>query len=131
MLMIRNLSGLAFNSFDGLYKHSGLLAIVSIAGFVLQLAFLHERDTDADEHNRHRYWSADEPVNAVHGGVHDPYAPPESHLAEVVRVSSAFPQTYVAVLAGVGGTEVVYLLVRNELDGCRCYTYEKTYYTND
>ena len=65
MLMIRNLSGLAFNSFDGLYKHSGLLAIVSIAGFVLQLAFLHERDTDADEHNRHSYWSADEPVNAV------------------------------------------------------------------
>lgn len=94
-----------------------MAAVVGIAGFVGELAFLHERDADEEEHGGHGDGTEDEPVNAAEDAVHQPNAPPEKHLAEVVGMPAVFPEAYVAAAARVGGAEVVNLLVGNELDG--------------
>ena len=45
-------------------KHSCLLAVLCIAGLVLQLAFFHKWNTDTDKKCRHGDRTTNEPVNA-------------------------------------------------------------------
>ena len=108
-----------------LYQHAGMFAVFGIAGFVGQLAFLHERNTDSHEQRRHGNRAADKTVDSVKRSVHDPDTPPELDLAEIVRMPAVFPKADIAVLAGIGGTEIVYLLVGNQLDGRRSDTYKE------
>ena len=63
--------------------------------------------------------SEDIPVKTVQCTIHHPYTPPEQNLTEIVRMTPLFPNTYVAYLTGIGRTEIMALLVCDELDG-RC-----------
>lgn len=102
---------------NNLNQQSRLLAVVGIRGFVRQLSFLHQRDTDTKEQSGHGNRSQNEPIEAVDSGVHDPYSPPELNLSEVVRMSSSFPESDIADLSRVRCAEIVALLVGNQLYG--------------
>ena len=102
--------------YPGLYQHSCLFAVLGVVGFVGELALLHQRDADTEEHGGHGYRAADIHINAIQRSVHDPNTPPELYLAEVVRMATVFPKADVTYLTGMGGTKIMALLVSNELD---------------
>ena len=74
-----------------LYQYSCLLAVFGIVGFVGELSFLHKRNRDAEKECGHSNRPADKHIKAVQRRIHDPYAPPELYLAEIVRMATVFP----------------------------------------
>lgn len=98
-------------------QYSRLLAIGGIAGFVSELALLHEGDGDTEEQGRHSYRTEDKPVQTVQCRIHDPNSPPELNLAKIVRMATVFPKSHIADLARMSRTKIMALLVGDELDG--------------
>ena len=97
-------------------QYSRLLAIGGIAGFVSELALLHERDGDTEEQCCHSYRTEDKPVKAVQCRIHDPNSPPELNLSEIVRMAAVFPKSHIADLPRMSRTKIMALLIGDELD---------------
>lgn len=86
-----------------------MFAVFGVAWFVGELALLHERDRDSEKESGHGDCSADIPVKTVKCTIHHPYTPPEQDLTEIVRMTTMFPQTYVAYFTGIGSTEIRFI----------------------
>ena len=102
-----------------------MLAVLGIAGFVLQLTFLHERNADAEEKHRDGNRSQDKPIVASEHRVHQPDAPPEQDFAKVVGMPTVLPQSHIAILSRVTCAEIMNLFVGNQLNRSGGDAYQK------
>ena len=85
-----------------LNKQSGVLFIFGVCRFVAQLATFHQRNADEKEQQRVGDGSGYVPGVLPKAGcryVDKPYAPPHHHFAEIVRMPSVLPQSYIAHLS--------------------------------